>query len=204
MSRNNAKAFFLLCLVFMTEQIGCQENRHILGIGTGIIPAKDASIWVDVPVNIWADRRPSAVFDLSYYYRVSPYFQFGSFLGLEMTRYRIVSSETEKADLWSAGLHWLGRYPNSMICWQMGGYLSYGILIPELWDDNPTGVDMGLITGPSYEKGNLGIALHVHVGFGWYPGGDEPDELDLYDPKLILKFTYIFNNSLLSRNRLEL
>jgi hypothetical protein len=194
MLRINTKLLFLIVPVFVAQSLFGQQGTHILGLGMGLIPKSEKNIWLEnESLSLWVERETSPLLELSYYYRVCPYFQFGSFFELENLRFSVLSDDVEKATHWNFGFQWLGRYPDNEIFWQMGGYVSYGGFSMKEWGYKAKGINMGLITGPGYEKGKLGVAFHVHAGFGWYPITDDAEEFDLYDIKLLFKIYYKLN-----------
>ena len=74
---------------------------------------------------------------------------------------------------------------------QLGGYIGYGLVKANNWD-NLTGIDLGVIMGPAYEKGRMGVAAHMHVGHAWYKSSGTPQGVMLYTPKILLKVYYKF------------
>ena len=73
---------------------------------------------------------------------------------------------------------------------QLGGYIGYGFMKASNWDQSLYGTDIGIMVGPAFEEDNVGIALHIQYGKGYYTSSGIPVEAGLSIPKFLLKVYY--------------
>jgi hypothetical protein len=185
---------WILCVlcIMLTSNIFAQdqERKNIIGFGIGISPESENSIWIGDPVNVWATKKTSPVFQFFYARQVLEAVRLGGYLEYESATFNIYNSDESKASRYNIGANWLAQYPNSTFHMQLGGYIGYGFISGSDWDQSVYGTDVGIMVGPAYEKDNLGIALHVQYGKGYYTSSGIPVEIGLSLPRCLLKVYY--------------
>ena len=181
----------LLCLMLTLNLFAQgQEQKNIIGFGAGISPRYDYSVWIGDPVNIWATKNSSSVFQFFYARQVLEAVRLGGYFEYESATFTAYSSYDSKASRYNIGANWLAQYPNSDFHIQLGGYIGYGSIKASDWDQSVYGTDIGIMVGPAYEKGNYGIALHVQYGKGYYTSSGTPTEVGFAVPRYLLKVYY--------------
>ena len=169
-----------------------QDKKNIIGFGAGISPGKDYCIYLGDPVDEWASKNVSPVFQVFYARQALPAIKLGGYFEYEHTTVNnLYNFDDTKASRFSMGLNWLAQYPNKAFHAQLGGYIGCGSIIASKWDKALNGIDFGIMIGPAYEKDNIGIALHIQSGLGWY-GSSDLDDLILLMPKILLKVYHKF------------
>jgi hypothetical protein len=164
-----------------------QEPKNIMGLGAGISPGRDYCIYFGEPVDEWAGKSSSPVFQFFYARQVREAVRLGGYVEYEHAVINNLYNYNDmKASRYNIGFNWLAQYPNKSLHLQLGGYFGYGFIKSGNLDKSLSGIDFGIMAGPAYEEGNLGIALHIQSGFGWYSSSDIKD-LDLLMPKILLK-----------------
>jgi hypothetical protein len=166
-----------------------QDPKNIVGLGAGISPTYEYSVWIGNPINLWLTKNTSPVFQLFYARQMLQGVRLGSYLEYE---YATFESTDNKASRFNIGLNWIAQYPNTAFHAQLGGYAGYGFITASDWDQPLIGSDIGIMIGPAYEKDNIGIALHLQYGKAYYTSSGTPDEVGLAIPKLLLKVYYKF------------
>jgi hypothetical protein len=168
-----------------------EQPKNIIGFSAGIAPAI-MDIYFDMPFNIWPNRELSPVYQLFYARQVREAFRLGTYLEYEKANFSALNENViHTFGRVNVGVNWLGQYPKTQLHMQFGGYFGYGIIKASNWSDLK-GIDLGLIAGPAFEKGNMGIALHLHGGHAWYDSSGTPKGVMLYTPKILLKVYYNF------------
>jgi hypothetical protein len=176
----------MLCLMLtMNFFAQGQDRKNIVGIGAGACPEKMA--WIGDPINGWADINASPVFQVFYTRQVLEAIRLSSYLEYENAKFKYSEN---KASRYNIGLNWLAQLPNKAFHAQFGGYIGYGFLQSDDWDQSLSGVDYGIMIGPAFEKDNVGVALHVQSGYAYYISSGNPDEVSYSKARLILKFYY--------------
>jgi hypothetical protein len=181
----------ILCLL-LTSNIFAQgqERENIIGFGAGISPEYKSSIWIGDPANVWATKKSSPVFQFFYARQVREDVRLGVYFEYESATFEVYNSDDSKASRYNFGVNWIALYPNNALHMQLGGYIGYGSIKSDNWDQSVSGTDIGIMVGPAYEKDNLGIALHVQYGKGYYTSSGIPDEVGLSLPRILLKIYY--------------
>ncbi len=169
-----------------------QEQKNIIGIGAGISPSYDYSIWIGDPVNIWATKNTSPVFQIFYARQVLDAVRLGGYFEYESATLTAFNSADSKASRYNIGANWLAQYPNNSFHAQLGGYIGYGSIKASDWDQSLYGTDIGIMVGPAFEKDNFGIALHVQYGKAYYTSSGIPTEVGFAIPRYILKVYHKF------------
>jgi hypothetical protein len=182
----------LLLLTLISGTSLSQEQKHIIGFSYGF-QYKDGDIWIGDPFDLWIDQTSSTIFEGFYYYRLSSLFQAGFYCDYEAGKFDVTGISEQLARRIGFGTIWLGHYPDKLIQFQLGGYFGYNTASID-YDDfgNRGGIDYGIIAGPAIEYRNLGIAIHHHSGFSWYPKDAEPDEFSYANSKIKIKLYYKF------------
>jgi hypothetical protein len=184
----------ILCILYLVLTLNLlaqgQEPKNIIGFGAGISPEYDNSIWIGDPVNVWATKKTSPVFQFFYARQVLEAVRLGLYFEYESATFTIYNSDDSKASRYNFGANWLAQYPNSAFHMQLGGYIGYGFIKASNWDQSVNGTDIGIMVGPAYEKDNYGIALHVQYGKGYYTSSGIPTEVGLSLPRCLLKIYY--------------
>jgi hypothetical protein len=185
------KKYRILCLFSLMVTLNLfllgQEHKNIVGIGAGISPAYDNSVWIGDPMNVWATKKASPVFQLFYARQMLEAVRLGSYFEYENAKFE---STDDKASRYNIGLNWLAQYPNTAFHAQLGGYVGYGFITVSEWDQPLKGTDIGIMIGPAFEKDNFGIALHIQYGKAYYTSSGSPEEVGLAIPKILLKVYY--------------
>jgi hypothetical protein len=181
---------FLLGLMFSSNLfVQGQEQKNIIGIGAGISPTYESSVWIGDPVNVWATKNTSPVFQLFYARQVLESVRLGSYFEYENATFEATN---DKASRYNIGLNWIAQYPNKAFHAQLGGYVGYGFISASRWDQPLNGSDVGIMIGPAFEKDNFGIALHVQYGKAYYTSSGTPNEVGLAIPRFLLKVYHKF------------
>jgi hypothetical protein len=175
----------LLTLPFVYSQE--KEYKSTFGIGGGFSPAR--TVWIGDPVNLWAHLDGSPIFHVFYSYQIMKPVRIGPYLEFETAKFENTS---DKANRFNIGFNWLTMYPLKPLHFQFGGYMGYGFVKADVWDQSLNGIDYGIMVGPAYEKDNFGIALHLQSGFAYYISSGVPDEASYSKERLLIKLYYKF------------
>ena len=188
------KQFIVSVLIILTfSNIALSQNaKYAVGVTYGFQDREVEDIWISNPYNIWIDQTSSNIFGLFCRYRVSSNFELGIYTEYEKGEFDVIGLSWDKATRWGLGTTWIGKYPATMVHFQLGGYFSFNILSTDYEDfDTETGIDYGIIVGPAIEYQNYGAAIHFHTGFSYYPSDNEPDEYSYANSKIKIKLYYI-------------
>lgn len=143
-----------------------------------------------MPFDFWPDREPGPVFNIFYGRNLNDLIRVGSFFEFEKVKFSYINSpEISSGSCFNVCLNWLALYPKTPLHAQAGGYVGYGFMNGEGWD-NLKGPMYGIILGPAYELDKIGIAVHVQVGRAWYESTGTPLGVMTYTPKFLLKVYY--------------
>jgi hypothetical protein len=183
---------FCLFLFVANHFLFSQETpKNIIGISAGIVPGT-MDMYFDMPFNFWPNREQSPIYQIFYARQLLEYFRIGAYVEYEKVNFSDnESSEIHNFKRSNIGINWLGQYPKTPFHAQLGGYYGYGSIKSGGWD-NLTGTDYGIMVGPAYEKGKMGVALHAQLGHAWYKSDGTPIGVMLYTPKYLLKVYYKF------------
>jgi hypothetical protein len=186
------KKFRVICILYFLASgaLFCQDQaKNIFGLSAGIAPGV-MDMYFDMPFNFWPNRELSPIYNVFYARQVTESFRIGGYAEYEKAKFSDNTSEDIYSfNRYNMGLYWLGQFPKTALHLQLGGYFGYGFLRADNWD-NLKGADYGFIAGPAYERGKLGIAVHVHQGHAWYESTGTPIGVMLYTPKYMLKIYY--------------
>lgn len=186
------KKIKVICVLYflVSSVLYCQDQaKNIFGLSAGIAPGM-GDMYFDMPFNFWPNRELSPICQVFYARQLTESFRIGSYLEYEKINFTDnVVNDIKNFKRYNLGLNWLGQYPKTSLHLQLGGYFGYGFLRAQNWD-NLTGIDLGLIVGPAYERNKFGIALHLHGGYAWYKSSGTPIGVMLYNPKILLKVYY--------------
>jgi hypothetical protein len=171
MNKKNGTLCMLCLMLTLNLFAQGQKQKNIIGFGAGICPER--TVWIGDPINIWADINASPVFQVFYARQVWEAVRLGSYFEYENAKFK---SSNDKAARYNIGLNWIAQYPNKSFHAQLGGYLGYGFVTSDNWDQNLSGVDYGIMIGPAFEKDHFGIALHIQSGYCYYISSGSPDE----------------------------
>ena len=73
----------ILCMLYILSILNLfaqgQERNDIIGIGVGMSPEYDNAIWIGDPVNIWATKKTSPVFQIFYARQVRDAIRLGGY-----------------------------------------------------------------------------------------------------------------------------
>ncbi|MEI8049752.1 MAG: hypothetical protein WCI92_20440 [Bacteroidota bacterium] len=145
-----------------------------------------------MPPNFWPNRQQSPIYLRVYARQGYDFFRIGAYHEYEEVKFSDnESSEIRSFTRSNIGLNWLGQFPKTPFHFQLGGYFGYGFLKATNWS-NLKGTDYGMLAGPAFEKGKMGVALHVQYGHAWYKSTGTPIGVMLYTPKYLLKVYYKF------------
>jgi hypothetical protein len=180
-----------------------QEHKVIIGFGGGISPA--SWLYIGDPVGLWGHKNTSMIVQVFYARQVLEAVRLGSYFEFENAtcyfNYYNNGDEfykvTGNALRFNWGLNWLAQYPRTAFHAQLGGYAGFGFVSSLTLNQNLNGsstqnlpgVDLGIMVGPAYETKDLGIALHLQAGYGFYHlSSGSPDEVSFaLIPRILLK-----------------
>ena len=136
----------------------------------GVVIPEEASVYLDDPLDGWADRKVSVTGGATYYFSGGSSFRYGIF-----SEFETINFDVDTGFRLGTGLAFAGRHPAQGTGLQLGGGI--GLSYASLGDlDGQIGLDFQVAIGPVFPvspKVDLGIHL---VGFyGWYGGGDVPE-----------------------------
>jgi hypothetical protein len=192
MNKKSSILCFICLMLALNLFAQGQDHKNIIGFGAGISPGRDYCIYFGGPVYDWAGKNASPVFQVFYARQVLQAVRLGGYIEYESaTINNLYNFADMKASRFNIGINWLAQYPNKAFHAQLGGYVGCGSIIASDLDQALDGIDFGIMIGPAYEKDNLGIALHIQSGLGWYSSSDLED-LDVLMPKILLKVYYKF------------
>lgn len=178
--------FYLLLIISGNSAICQNLPKNSLGISLGVTPSIN-DMYFGEPWDFYPNREISPVYNVFYMHRLITFVRAGIYAEHEKVRF----SDQSGANLHSfrrnnIGLIVIAHFPEKPFHLQIGGYLGYGYLRADNWTDL-YGFDAGGLFGPAYEKNKLGIALHIQSGYGGYTSDGTPEEVKLYNPRLLLK-----------------
>ena len=171
-----------------------QSNPILNNVGFGIayIPHLDEGIYFDDPWDFWPNREPSYMVQGSYSRQLNQSFRTGAYVEYERIRFSTQNNDSiHSFKRYNLGLEWIGQYPSTPLHLQLGGYMGYGFLAANHWD-NLKGFDFGMIAGPAYETQHIGLSVQVRSGYAPYSSNGTPSGVLLFNPKLLLKVYYRF------------
>jgi hypothetical protein len=188
--KKNCKTICLLTLLVLINLISFgQDKKNIVGIGAGMSPTYEFSVWIGNPANIWVTKNSGMVLDLFYARQVREGIRLGTYLEYESAKYEQSFGDVTRFNF---GCNFISQYPNTPIHLQFGGFVGYGFLSASNWDQSLSGSDVGIMVGPAYENEIIGIAFHVQYGKAYYTSGGAPDEVGFAIPRFLVKVYYIF------------
>ncbi len=191
--KNHLFLIFLCGFGFSTTVMG-QSNPFMNNVGFGVayIPPLKEGIYFDDPWNFWPNREPSMMLQASYSRQLNQSFRSGVYLEYENIRF---SDNQEKQvrsfKRYNLGLDWIGQFPSTALHMQLGGYMGFGFLRAQHWD-NLNGFDFGMIAGPAYETRHYGVSVQIRSGYAPYSSSGTPSGVLLFNPKMLLKLYYRF------------
>jgi hypothetical protein len=190
------KSLFLIPLVLLSvlaakAQSPEKSNRNLVSIGVGLTP-KGGDMYFDMPFNFWPNRESNLSYRIGYSREIHELLRCGIYSEYEDVKFSDnTSSDIHSFSKTTVGLDWIGHYPSTGLNFQLGGYFGFGFIKAKNWD-NLNGHELGIIAGPAYEKGKIGVALHLHSGHEWYKSTGTPIGVMLYNPKFLVKCYYLF------------
>ena len=190
------KLYFLVLwgLFGFTSSLMGQSGQALnnVGFGIGYIPPLVEGIYFDDPWDFWPNREPSYMLQVSYARQLNQSFRTGIYLEYEKINFSTGTVDTNaRFKRYNLGVDWIGQFPSTPFHMQLGGYMGFGFLMANDWD-NLTGYDFGLIAGPAYEAVHFGISAQVRSGYAPYNSSGTPSGVLLFNPKFILKCYYRF------------
>lgn len=184
----------LSVLIFLqptANHLLAQDSKHVFGFGIGRVAYNDNIVYVNSSIgDDWFKYGQDVILNFSYAYKVYPYFRIGGFFEYERATLENDIVKDIKGSKFDFGVHWLGEYPSTKLRLQLGGYFAFSVLSNELWDKSVKGISYGIMGGPCYSFGKIDIALHVHAGMSPYFGDNDPEDVDILAPKVLLKVFY--------------
>lgn len=188
------KTIIFCCILFLTTGsllVGQSQPKNILGVSTGIVPAVN-DMYFGSPYNFWPKRALSNIYQVFYARQIFSTVRIGAYFEYERVKFKAEPDpQIHNVLRHNIGVNALGQFPKTPLHMQLGGYLGFGSLNADQWD-KLTGVDFGFIAGPAYEKNHCGAAIHVQTGYAGYTSSGIPEEVKLYNPKILLKLYYLF------------
>ena len=191
MKKLKTLVLILLLIQPCLNRINAQESKHVFGFGIGRVAYNDDIVYANTSVgDYWFKYNQDIILNFNYAYKVFPYFRIGGYFEYEKAKMESNTLGEVEGSRFDLGLHYLAEYPgDSKLRLQLGGYFAFSVLSNELWDESIKGLSYGIMGGPCLYAGKFSIALHVHAGMSPY-FGDEPENVDILAPKVLLKFYY--------------
>lgn len=186
--------FTLLCWSGFNLSLVGQTSpaRNNVGFGVGYIHPLVEGIYFDDPWDFWPNRKPSYMIQASYARQLNQSFRTGIYVEFERIRFSTGTDDPNASfRRYNLGIDWIGQFPSTPLHMQLGGYMGFGFLMADDWD-NLTGFDFGLIAGPAYEKGHFGISAQVRSGYAPYNSSGTHSGVLLFNPKFLIKLYYRF------------
>jgi hypothetical protein len=168
----------VLALILMASP-ALSETPKIVGLSGGIIIAEERSVYLDDPIDAWADRDGSFVLEAQLYWRVTEPFWMGPYVALET-----LSTPGQDGTRFGGGFTAAGRYPASGTGIQVGS--TVGLSSVSLGDlDGQFGLDYSAFIGPIFQLSDrVDAAIHLVGFYGWYTGGDVPEAVQDSNPRV--------------------
>ncbi len=181
----------LSCLLASSLAFSQEQPKNLIGISAGIVPGQ-MNMYFGDPWDFWPNRENSPIYQLFYARQLRDAFRVGTYLEYETVNFSTSPDYTIRSfNRSNFGFNWLGQYPKTALQMQLGGYVGYGFLTANNWD-KLSGFDLGVLIGPAYEKGPIGVALHLQGGHAWYSSSGTPKGVMLYNPKILFKVYFRF------------
>lgn len=178
----------LLTCGFLYSQ---QSNKNVIGVSLGIVPAM-MDMYFGMPWDFYPNRELSPVTQLFYGRQLISTIRIGAYIEMEKVKFTDqTGSNPHSFRRNNIGLNCIWQFPKTALHLQLGGYAGYGYLRANNWNDL-TGLDMGGILGPAYEKEKLGVSVHLQSGYAGYKSSGTPESVKLYNPKILLKGYFKF------------
>jgi len=168
-----------------------QNNKHIVGISSGITVPWENGIYIDCDQYVsWLDNKLSPTFSMFYEYQLSSYFKMGCHIDYENTKMEIPFEDDIKTNRFASGLHWIGQYPDKMIQAELGGFSNVVFVKSDDWDSNMKGIEYGIIIGPALSIKKIKIALHFQPTFSYFFSNALQESVLLLYPRIMCKLHY--------------
>lgn len=183
--------FGICCLLTLNFLYSQEQSKNLVGFSAGVVPGM-MDMYFGLPWDFSPNRELSPVVQVFYARQLHKIVRLGTYIEMEKVKF----SDQTGANLHSfrrnnIGINGLVRFPQTSLHVQLGGYIGYGYLRADNWDDLK-GLDFGGMGGPAWEKGKLGLAAHLQTGYANYESSGTPKQVKLYNPKILLKFYYKF------------
>jgi len=180
----------MFSFLLSNNQLLAQDSKHIVGVGVGRVAYGDNILYVNTAVgDDWFKYSNDIILNLSYNYKVFPYFRIGSYFEFESATLESDIVKGIKGSRFDFGAQWFGEYPETKLRLQLGGYFAFSVLSNEVWKESVKGINYGIMAGPCYHFGKVSVALHVHAGMSPY-FGEVIEDVDILAPKVFLKVFY--------------
>lgn len=183
--------FCVFCMLSLNFLYSQSQSKNLIGFSSGIVPGM-MDMYFGQPWDFSPNRELSPVIQFFYARQLHKIVRLGAYVEMEKVKF----SDQTGTDRHSfrrnnIGINGLLQFPQKPLHLQIGGYIGYGYLRADNWDDL-TGLDFGGMGGPAYEKGKFGLAAHLQTGYANYESSGTPKQVKLYNPKVLLKFYYKF------------
>lgn len=176
----------------MSTSAQTNDNRNLAGTGITFTPYMGAGLYFDEPSSFWPDNEPSIFTRLFYARRLNETLRLGIYLEHGKNRF----SDNNRDEVYSfrrnvIGIDWLAKYPATKLHMQAGGYFGAGLIKADNWD-NLKGIDFGLLAGPAFESGHIGVAVQVKAGFAPFFADGVPNTVLMHTPGVLFRVYGIF------------
>lgn len=177
---------FLFCI---TEYTISQETgkKNIAGAGFTYLPSMDKGIYFDDPFDFWP-KQESSVFPRVFYGRkMNEVLSLAVYLESGSARFSTNTGDTVRSFVRSiVGLEWNARYPATKLHLEVGGFVGYGQINADHWN-NLRGADLGLLAGPAFENKYFGASVKVKAGLSPFSAGGTPSGVLMFTPGVLFE-----------------
>ncbi len=170
-----------------------KTSNSIAGFSVGYGFKYENTVYIDFgEFSTWADHMGNPSFNVFYEYRLTPSFKLGTSLNYEKIKVDdfYLGESSAKKYLW--GVHWIAQYPKTGLHAELGGFFKAGKIVHDDFENNPKGMQYGIIAGPALDFGKISLAVHFQSGFSYFFQDDSPTDVLVMYPEVVLKIGYCF------------
>ena len=185
--------YFFALLFITSNALTAQESKQSAGFSIGYALKYDNAIYVDNDqYTTWPDHTGNSVIDLFYEYKFFPFFKAGIHAEYEKSKFNDFYLDNSYATRYVLGFHWIGQYPKTPLHAELGGYFNFGIITQQDFENNPKGIEYGIIAGPALDIDKFTIALHAQPGMSYFFSSSLPKAVMIFYPRFLIKVGYNF------------
>jgi len=162
-------------------------SRNIAGFGVNMVPSMGNGLYFGDPFDFFPTNEMSVFPRIFYARQLNESLRLGCYIETGKNKF----SEKDSDEIHSfnrslVGIDWLAKYPATKLHMQLGGYFGAGMIKADNWD-NLKGIDFGLLAGPAFESGPIGIAVQLKAGFAPFYSDGSPEVVLMYTPGVLFK-----------------